>query len=129
MPLQYAVRNNIRYEKFLEINDLEEKPLPADMPLYLERKHFWGIRPMHLVKYGETMIEIAQQEGIQLKYLRDLNYMEEGEEPAPGITLELQAQAGEKPKVIKNIANSPLVPENAVTSSNTKFRENPSCIK
>lgn len=102
MPLQYAVRNNIRYKKFLEINDLEQdQPLPADMPLYLERKHFWGIRPMHLVKPGETMLVIAQQEGIQLKYLRDLNYIEVGEEPVPGITLELQAQAGEKPKVVK----------------------------
>ncbi|MCB9045227.1 MAG: glucosaminidase domain-containing protein [Chitinophagales bacterium] len=101
MPLQYAVRNGIRYEKFLEINDLKEEPLPADMPLYLERKHFWGIRPMHLVKYGEVMIEIAQKEGIQLKYLRDLNYMEEDEEPVPGVTLELQAQAGSKPNVMK----------------------------
>lgn len=105
MPLQYAVRNKIRYEKFLEINDLKEEPLVADMPLYLERKHFWGIRPMHLVKYGEVMIEIAQKEGIQLKYLRDLNYMEEDEEPVPGITLELQAQAGEKPKVVKRSAS------------------------
>ena len=99
MPLQYAVKNNIRYQKFLEMNDLEDAPLPADMPLYLERKHFWGIRPMHLVKPYETMIQIAQQEGIQLKYLRDLNYMEEGEEPMPGVTLELQAQAAEKPKL------------------------------
>lgn len=97
MPLQYAVRNGVRYEKFLEMNDLEEKPLPTDMPLYLERKHFWGIRPMHLVKPGETMLVIAQKEGVQLKYLRDLNYMEPGEEPMPGVTLELQAQAGTKP--------------------------------
>ncbi|HEY9176867.1 MAG TPA: glucosaminidase domain-containing protein [Flavipsychrobacter sp.] len=105
MPLQYAVRNGVRYEKFLEMNDLEEKPLPTDMPLYLERKHFWGIRPMHLVKPGETMLVIAQKEGIQLKYLRDLNYMEPGEEPMPGITLELQAQAGSKP------ATRPHTPE------------------
>lgn len=105
MPLQYAVRNGVRYEKFLEMNDLEEKPLPTDMPLYLERKHFWGIRPMHLVKPGETMLVIAQKEGIQLKYLRDLNYIEPGEEPMPGTTLELQAQAGTKP------ATRPHTPE------------------
>jgi LysM repeat protein len=105
MPLQYAVRNGVRYEKFLEMNDLEEKPLPTDMPLYLERKHFWGIRPMHLVKPGETMLVIAQKEGVQLKYLRDLNYMEPGEEPMPGVTLELQAQAGTKP------ATRPHTPE------------------
>ena len=99
MPLQYAVAHNVRYQKFLEMNDLQDAPLPADMPLYLERKHFWGIRPMHLVKPYETMLVIAQKEGIQLKYLRDLNYLEVGEEPMPGITLELQAQAAEKPRV------------------------------
>ncbi len=99
MPLQYAVKNNIRYQKFLEMNDLNDEPLPANMPLYLERKHFWGIRPMHLVKPYETMIQIAQEEGIQLKYLRDLNYLEPGEEPMPGVTLELQAQAAEKPRL------------------------------
>ncbi len=103
MPLQYAVRNNIRYQKFLEINDLKEEPLPADMPLYLERKHFWGVRPMHLVKPGETMLVIAQQEGIQLKYLLEMNLMEEGEEPIPGITLELQTHAAEKPKLLSEM--------------------------
>lgn len=128
MPLQYAVRNNIRYEKFLEMNDLKEEPLEADMPLYLERKHFWGIRPMHLVKPGETMLVIAQKEGIQLKYLRDLNYIEEGEEPMPGVTLELQAQAGTKPAVQKNGA---IVAGNETTQSGSNatprgtFRENP----
>lgn len=110
MPLQYAVRNGIRYEKFLEMNDLEDKPLPADMPLYLERKHFWGIRPMHLVKPYETLIQIAQQEGIQLKYLRDLNYLEPDEEPVPGSTLELQAQAGQKPQVVKRQAEPAYTP-------------------
>lgn len=132
MPLQYAVRNGIRYEKFLEMNDLEEKPLPTDMPLYLERKHFWGIRPMHLVKPGETMLVIAQKEGIQLKYLRDLNYMEVDEEPMPGVTLELQAQAGSKPAVRKhgaedeyntngNTAATDYAPQAAVRT----FRPNP----
>lgn len=118
MPLQYAVRNNIRYEKFLEINDLEEKPLPTDMPLYLERKHFWGIRPMHLVKPGETMLVIAQKEGIQLKYLRDLNYIEPGEEPMPGTTLELQAQAGSKP------ATRPHTPEDDGNFARNNYNNN-----
>ena len=120
MPLQYAVRNNIRYEKFLEMNDLEEKPLPTDMPLYLERKHFWGIRPMHLVKPGETMLVIAQKEGIQLKYLRDLNYMEPGEEPMPGVTLELQAQAGTKP------ATRPHTPEDDGNFAQNNYNNNSS---
>lgn len=128
MPLQYAVRNNIRYEKFLEMNDLKEEPLEADMPLYLERKHFWGIRPMHLVKPGETMLVIAQKEGIQLKYLRDLNYIEEGEEPMPGVTLELQAQAGSKPAVQKNgalVAGNEAAQSGSTVAPRGTFRKNP----
>lgn len=127
MPLQYAVRNGIRYEKFLEINDLKEEPLPADMPLYLERKHFWGIKSMHLVKPGETMLVISQKEGIQLKYLRDLNYIEEGEEPMPGVTLELQAQAGAKPPVMagNEVASYSQNTENAYAPPVRNFPKNP----
>lgn len=126
MPLQYAVRNNIRYENLLKWNDIGEGPLPADMPLYLERKHFWGIRPMHLVKPGETMLVIAQKEGIQLKYLRDLNYMEEYEEPVPGITLELVQQASGKPRVTvvekqpDPVPTTPIQEQNSYGSTATK---------
>lgn len=98
-PLEYAIKNSIRYKRFLELNDLDEKILPHDMYLYLERKHFRGVRPMHMVKPGETMHSISQKEGMQLKYLRELNFMLPGEEPVPGIVLELQNKAKEKPRV------------------------------
>lgn len=97
-PLEYAIRNSIRYNKFLEINDLKDEPLPADMYLYLERKHFKGTRPMHMVKPGETMLMVAQAEGVQLRSLLELNLLAKGEEALPGTTLELQRKATTKPK-------------------------------
>lgn len=123
MPLEYAVRNKIRYQKFLELNDLKEEPLPADMPLYLERKHFLGLRPMHIVKEGETMLVIAQREGVQLKYLRDLNLMVEGEEPAPGTTIALQAHAAAKPQLLTDDPDVNKGPKFNITTAGTKPAE------
>lgn len=99
MPLEYAMANNIRYQKFLDINEIKEEPLPADMYLYLERKHFKGDHPYHMVKPGETLLIIAQEEGVQKNYLMDLNHIDDGEEPIPGTTLELQNEAHQKPRV------------------------------
>ncbi len=99
-PLEYAIKNSIRYNRLLEINELEEGALKEDMYLYLERKHFRGVRPMHMVKPGESVHSISQKEGIQTKYLRELNFLLEGEEPVPGVVLELQSKAKEKPRVV-----------------------------
>lgn len=101
--LEYAIRNSIRYNKFLEINDLKDEPLPADMYLYLERKHFKGPKPYHMVKPGETMQMVAQAEGMQLKSLLELNLLAKGEEALPGTTLVLQEKAVEKPKTWANL--------------------------
>lgn len=98
-PLEYAYKNNIRYSKLLEINEIPETPLPADMFLYLERKNFKGVRPMHMVKPGETIQQIAQAEGIQIKSLRSMNLLLPGEEPVAGTVLELQRQAAVKPGI------------------------------
>lgn len=101
MPLEYAIKNNLRYERLLEINEIDERPLPMDMFLYLERKNFRGVRPIHKVKEGETMFSIAQMEGVQIKSLRSMNMMQQGDEPEVGTLLELQKQATRKPAIVK----------------------------
>lgn len=98
-PLEYAYKHNIRYTRLLEINEIDERPFPADMYLYLERKNFKGMRPMHMVKPGETLFLISQAEGVQIKYLRSMNMLAADEEPVPGSVLELQAPAKNKPMV------------------------------
>jgi LysM repeat protein len=100
MLLEYAYKHNVRYARLLEINELEEKPLPADMFIYLERKNFKGTHPTHVVEEGETTQMIAQAEGVQVKFLRALNYLKPGEEPATGATIELQKQAKKRPALV-----------------------------
>lgn len=104
MALEYAFKHSIRYAKLLEMNDIEDKPLPADMYLYLEKKHSKGVRPMHMVKPGESMLQVAQAEGVQLKSLRALNMMAPGQEPMPGTTLELQRSAASRPLLVGEAA-------------------------
>ncbi len=97
--LEYALKYNIRYGHLLEINDLQDAPLPTDLVIYLERKLNAGLRPKHIVREGETMLTIAQDEGVVLKRLMDLNMLEPGDEPAVGTNVELQAGAIHKPSL------------------------------
>lgn len=97
--LEYAIKYNMRYARLLELNDLPDAPLAADMFVYLEKKRSTALRSTHKVTEGETMAQIAQAEGVQLKQLRTLNQMEQDEEPVAGSTLQLQTMAAAKPGV------------------------------
>jgi LysM repeat protein len=97
--LEYAIKNRIRYAKILELNDLNDAPLEADMFVYLERKSKSGDQESHMVKDGETLLQISQQEGVQLSQIRLYNHLNKGEEPMPGTVLNLQSTAGDKPNV------------------------------
>jgi len=106
MPLEYAVKNGLRYERFLEMNDIDEKPLPADMYLYLEKKNYKGVNETHVVSHGETLLQVAQAEGMQLKSLRAFNKLLPREEPQEGTVLELQKAAMHKPAIVQSAAMS-----------------------
>ncbi len=95
--LQYAVKYNIKYAHLLEINDLPDGPVPADMVVYLERKLTAGTHLKHVVREDETLYLVSQEEGMVLKRLMVLNMLEPGDEPAIGATLELQNGAPHKP--------------------------------
>ncbi len=99
MLLEYAIKNKIRYARILELNDLTDAPLEADMFIYLERKSKSGNQASHVVKDGETLSQISQQEGIQLTQLRLYNHLDKGEEPAKGTVLSLQGESEDKPEV------------------------------
>ncbi len=106
MLLQYAVKYNVRYPHLLEINDLEDGPLEANIPVYLEKKLSSGTHARHTVKEGETMFLIAQAEGMQLKRLLALNMMDIGDEPAIGVILELQNGVFKKP-ALRTVTKEP----------------------
>jgi LysM repeat protein len=115
-PLEYAYKTDTRYSKFLEINEIDERPLPYDMYLYLEKKHTKGVKPNHKVTYGESLFGIAQAEGMQIKSLMDLNMLDPGEEPAVGTMLDLQKAVARKPALVKKDATPIAPPQQTVVA-------------
>ena len=112
--LEYAIRYNIRYQKLLDINDLTDGPLPFSMYIYLEKKHLKGDHAYYIVKEHETLLQIAQTEGIQLKQLRLINKINEEEEVVPGERINLQMPNVKKPKTYIRIEgnqnnNDPII--------------------
>lgn len=110
--LEFAIKNKIRYSKLLEMNDLPDAPLEADMFIYLEKKSRVGLKEKHLVRKGETLLQISQHEGIQLAQLRELNLLERDEEPLAGAVLQLQRKVSQRPEVTKQGASKTTLKEN-----------------
>lgn len=102
--LEQAIKYNVRYVRLLELNDLPDAPLEADMFIYLEKKNSKGAHKHHIVQQGETLLQIAQSEGMQLKQLKTFNMLEDGEMPAAGTMLALQYQMTQKPDLATNTA-------------------------
>lgn len=115
MLLEHAIKNKVRYAKLLELNDLPDAPLEADMFIYLERKARIGSNATHKVESGETLLQISQQEGLQLQQLRAYNRLAKNEEPVTGSLLSLQTNAIEKPEVYQIADNTE--PANTITNN------------
>jgi hypothetical protein len=95
-----AVQYDIKYAKLLDINDLQDVPLPADMFVFLEKKKKMGTVEFHMVKEDENMLLISQKEAIMLSNLYAFNNMKKGDEPLPGEQLSLQYRSYGTPKLI-----------------------------
>lgn len=132
LPFQYALKFNIRYEHLLDMNDLPDAPLASNMFIYLEKKSIKGPRPYHTVAAGETIAQVSQTEGVQLRHLMAMNHLEQGEEPAAGVQLYLQDNAPAKPMLANGTAmNQPntnrlaAAPAGNYIDKNTISRGNP----
>jgi LysM repeat protein len=97
--LEKAILYKIRYARLLEINELQDAPLPRDMYVYLEKKNFKGAHATYTVKEGETIEYIAHEEGMGSRQLRIFNLMAQNEQPEPGAVMKLQDQAEVRPPV------------------------------
>ncbi len=107
MLLEIATKQNIRYAKLLDMNDLPDAPLASDMYVYLEKKSTAGTKSSHVVVAGETLHQVSQAEGVQLKKLMAYNHLQAGQEPATGTKLFLQAEAPLKPIIVKTPEQKP----------------------
>ncbi len=95
--LNAAYQNNIRYAKLLDLNDLADEPLPADMFIYLEKKNKEGKADTYEIGAGESLLSVAQEQGIRMKELRQYNHLKGTEEPEVGTVLYLKNSAPKKP--------------------------------
>ncbi|WP_343703401.1 glucosaminidase domain-containing protein [Chitinophaga sp.] len=101
--IQVANQRNIRLSSLLKYNDLEQDvPLQKDMLIYLQSKSKRGQNDYHIVAPGESLHDIAQAEGVQMRWLRKRNKMQEGEQPAAGERIALDGYASAKPKLGSN---------------------------
>ena len=72
--LQIATEHNIPLYKVFVFNDLKETDLLAqDQLLFLANKKAEADKSFHLVVTGESLYDISQKEGIQLKKLKEYN--------------------------------------------------------
>ena len=104
--LAIATENDIDLSKLLAFNDLEEDGiLKNDQIIFLQKKSKTGDRDFYLVQQQESLYDIAQKNGIQLKYLLTYNQLTENAVLPPGKKLYLSPTAEtQQAGIIKNEA-------------------------
>ncbi len=89
--LAIANKNNISLAKLMEFNDLtEEGILNKDQYVFLHKKSKTGDKEYYIVQPGETLYDVAQKNGIQLKCLKEYNDLINSETVEPNDKLFLQ---------------------------------------
>ena len=75
-------------------NDLSYRSINAGDIIYLQPKRIRAARgsEIHIITEGESMHQISQRYGVRLNRLLSRNYLEKGQEPAPGTTIFLRRQ-------------------------------------
>ncbi|MFB6455091.1 glucosaminidase domain-containing protein [Chitinophaga sp. Hz27] len=98
-----ADQRDIRLSKLVRFNDLpNDAPLKKDMVIFLQKKAKKGGTEFHTVAKGESLLDVAQAEGIQLKWLRRRNKLHEGDQPATGQRLALTGFSSNTPSLARN---------------------------
>ena len=89
--LAIANKNNIGLSKLMEFNDMtEEGLLGKDQYIYLAKKAKTGDQEFYIVQSAETLNDVAQLTGVQLKYILAYNNLNEAAKLYPGTKLFLQ---------------------------------------
>lgn len=119
--LALAEQYDIRYKHLLDFNELNEDDdiLRKDQLIFLQRKRRQGANMFHVVKRGETLYGIAQEEGIRLGYFLAYNHLTGTEAPVTGQKLYLQKDAAAQavsavatisPAIVKEQVQQALAP-------------------
>ena len=74
--LAIATQNDVDLAKLLSFNDLDKDGiLPEDQIIFLQKKSKTGEKDYYIVQPQESLYEVAQKNGIQLKYLLAYNQL------------------------------------------------------
>lgn len=91
--LALAQEHRINLPRLLDFNDMDDKDVLEEGQLvFLQRKRRTGAAEHHLVAEGETLYAIAQEEGIRLENLLELNGLQKHFKPASGEKLYLRTK-------------------------------------
>jgi len=101
--LTIAQQYNIPLARIFEFNDMKEiESLAKDQLIYLQRKRKTGNSEFHIVKEGETLYDIAQEEAIRIEALLEYNQLKDHMRPATGEQLYLRSSAPAMPRLARN---------------------------
>ncbi|MEI9810201.1 MAG: glucosaminidase domain-containing protein [Bacteroidota bacterium] len=96
--LTIAQQYNVPLARIFEFNEKEEgEELLEDQLIYLQRKRKTGGNEFHTVKAGETLYDIAQEEGMRMESLLEYNQLQSNMQPAAGQQLYLKTKAPARP--------------------------------
>ena len=100
--LVIAQQYNVPLNRLFEFNEMPEvEILPKNQLIYLQRKRKTGKTEFHIVKHGETLRDIAQEEAIRLESLLEYNQLKEHMRPAAGEKLYLRGPAPAVPRLAR----------------------------
>ncbi|MCX6316071.1 MAG: glucosaminidase domain-containing protein [Bacteroidetes bacterium] len=86
-----ATQYGVDLARLFEYNEIPvTEEAGSDQLLYLQHKRKSGATPYHVVKPGETMHDIAQQEGIRMEALLEYNGVNKSYQPAAGEKIRLK---------------------------------------
>jgi flagellum-specific peptidoglycan hydrolase FlgJ len=98
--LAIADKNNLSLSKLMDFNDMtEEGLLKKDQYIYLAKKAKTGEEEFYMCQPGETLYDVAQLKGVQVKYVLAYNNLKEAAKLNAGTKILLQpALQNELPK-------------------------------
>ena len=106
--LAIATKHNISLNRLMEFNDLtEEGILDRNQYIFLQKKNKAGDKEVYISKSGETVYDIAQKNGIQLRFLREYNNL--GTEIAVPSNTSLYLKPGLRPMGVSNTSSKAKV--------------------
>ena len=98
--LSIAEQYNIPLAHLFEFNDLTESEITEkDQLVYIQRKRKTGNNEFHIVKPGESLHDIAQEQAIRFESLLEYNMLTQKMQPASGEKLYLKYKAPAPPKL------------------------------